>query len=162
MTNSGITETGIDGLDGIFLGGIPRANTILVQGPAGTGKTLMGLEFIYQGIAKFNEPGIIVVFEADPAKLIRDAALFGWDLEQLQGQDKLKIIFTSPQVFEAELRSPNSLLLETAARMGVRRIFIDGIGLLYRRRTSATPSASACPAAGLVLTGSCCSRYWKA
>lgn len=131
MTNSGITQTGVDGLDGIFLGGIPRANTILVQGPAGTGKTLLGLEFIYRGIAKFNEPGIIVVFEADPAKLIRDAALFGWDLEELQRQDKLKIIFTSPQVFESELRSPSSLLLETAARMGVRRIFIDGIGLLY-------------------------------
>ena len=131
MTKSSLTVTGIDGLDGIFGGGIPRANTVLVQGEAGTGKTLMGLEFIYQGITKFNEPGIIVVFEADPAKLIRDAALFGWDLEELQRQDKLKIIFTSPQVFESELRSPNSLLLETAARMGVRRIFIDGIGLLY-------------------------------
>jgi KaiC/GvpD/RAD55 family RecA-like ATPase len=136
MTNRGITETGIDGLDGIFGGGIPRANTILVQGPAGTGKTLMGLEFIYHGVAKFNEPGIIVVFEADPAKLIRDAAVFGWNLKELQGQDQLRIIFTSPQVFEAELRSPTSLLLETAARMGVRRIFIDGIGLLYRAKVS--------------------------
>jgi circadian clock protein KaiC len=126
-----MTETGIEGLDGIFGGGIPRANTILVQGPAGTGKMLLGLEFIYHGITKFNEPGIIVVFEADPAKLIRDAALFGWNLEELQRQEKLKIIFTSPQVFEAELRAPNSLLLETAARIGVRRIFIDGIGLLY-------------------------------
>jgi circadian clock protein KaiC len=131
MTKSDLTETGIEGLDGIFLGGIPRANTILVQGQAGTGKTLIGLEFIYEGIAKFNEPGIVVVFESNPDKLIRDAALFGWDLAEQQQQNKLKIIFTSPQVFESELRSPNSLLLETAARMGVRRIFIDGIGLLY-------------------------------
>jgi RecA/RadA recombinase len=131
MTKSDLTETGIEGLDGIFLGGIPRANTILVQGQAGTGKTLIGLEFIYEGIAKFDEPGIVVVFESNPDKLIRDAALFGWDLGELQQQNKLKIIFTSPQVFESELRSPDSLLLETAARMGVRRIFIDGIGLLY-------------------------------
>jgi circadian clock protein KaiC len=131
VTQSGVTKTGIEGLDGIFGGGIPRANTILVQGGAGTGKTLMGLEFIYRGVTKFDEPGIIVVFESDPAKVIRDAALFNWDLQALQRLDKLKIIFTSPQVFESELRSPNSLLLETAARMGVRRIFIDGIGLLY-------------------------------
>jgi len=131
VTKSGVTETGIEGLDGIFEGGIPRANTILVQGAAGTGKTLMGLEFIYRGITKFNEPGIIVVFETNPDKMVRDAALFGWDLAQLQQQDKVKIIFTTPQVFEAELRSAKSLLLETAARMGVRRIFIDGIGLLY-------------------------------
>jgi hypothetical protein len=41
-------------------------------------------------------------------------------------------------VFEAELRSPNSLLLETAAEMGVRRIFIDGIGLLYPTSTVGT------------------------
>jgi circadian clock protein KaiC len=131
MTKSDLTETGIEGLDGIFLGGIPRANTILLQGQAGTGKTLMGLEFIYEGITKFNEPGIVVVFESNPDKLIRDATLFGWDLGELQQQNKLKIIFTSPQVFESELRSPNSLLLETASGMGVRRIFIDGIGLLY-------------------------------
>jgi circadian clock protein KaiC len=138
VTKSGATETGIEGLDGILQGGIPRANTILVQGAAGTGKTLMGLEFIYQGIAKFNEPGIIVVFETNPDKLIRDAALFGWDLAELQRQNKVKIIHTSPQVFEAELRSPNSLLLETAAEMGVRRIFIDGIGLLYPTSTVGT------------------------
>ena len=65
-----------------------------------------------------------------PQKLIRDAAGFGWDLEALQQQNKLKIIFTSPQVLSQELRSPDSLLLETAAEMGAQRIFIDGISLL--------------------------------
>ena len=130
-TKSDVTKTGIEGLDNIFLGGIPRSNMILVQGAAGTGKTLMGTEFIYRGVTESHEPGIIVVFETNPDKLIRDALLFGWDLEALERQKRLKIIFTSPEVFEAELRSPNSLLLETAVEMGVRRIFIDGIGLLY-------------------------------
>src|SRR5580698_3763234 len=143
-----ITRTGIEGLDDIYLGGIPLTNSILVQGATGTGKTLMGIEFIYQGITKFNEPGIVVVFEADPAKLIRDAALFGWDLEALQREEKLKIIFTTPQVFESELRSPNSLLLETAARMGVRRIFIDGIGLLYPAANIANASGIGLPCSG--------------
>ena len=129
-TDEIITKTGIGGLDEIFHGGIPRANMILVQGEAGTGKTLMGTEFVYQGVNLHNEPGIIVVFETNPDKLIRDAGLFGWDLEDLQRQKKLKVIFTSPQVLDAELRSPNSLLLETATEMGARRIFIDGIGLL--------------------------------
>jgi circadian clock protein KaiC len=131
MTKGEETKTGIEGLDAIFHGGIPRANMILVQGEAGTGKTLMGVEFIYQGITQYGEPGIIVVFETNPDKLIRDAASFDWNLEELQRQNKLKVIFTSPQVFEQELRSTNSLLLETAAAMGVKRIFIDGIGLLY-------------------------------
>jgi circadian clock protein KaiC len=85
---------------------------------------------VYQGITLYDEPGIVVVFETSPDKLIRDAGLFGWDLQQLERQKKLKVIFTSPQVLDLELRSPNSLLLETAVEMGARRIFIDGIGLL--------------------------------
>ena len=80
MNASDLVRTGIDGLDAILLGGIPRNNVILVKGPAGSGKTLMGIEFIYRGITEFNEPGIIVVFESGPGKIIRDAAGFGWNL----------------------------------------------------------------------------------
>jgi circadian clock protein KaiC len=130
MSERVVTKTGIKGLDSILLGGIPRTNVILVQGVTGSGKTLMGMEFIYRGITQFNEPGLIVVFETNPDKLIRDAAGFGWNLEQLQREKKLQIIFTSPQVFDQELRSPDSLLMETASEMGAQRIFVDGVGLL--------------------------------
>jgi circadian clock protein KaiC len=130
MSESSCIKTGIKGLDSILLGGIPRTNVILLQGVTGSGKTLMGLEFIYRGIDLYNEPGLIVVFETNPDKLIRDAAGFGWNLREMQEQKKLQIIFTSPQVFEQELRSPDSLLLETATEIGAQRIFVDGIGLL--------------------------------
>ncbi len=131
MAEFNVIKTGIHGLDSIFQdGGIARTNVVMVQGAVGTGKTLLGMEFIYRGIAEFNEPGIIVVFETSPDKLIRDAAQFGWNLDELQRQNKLKIVFTSPQVLEKELRSPDSLLLETAAEIGAQRMFIDGIGLL--------------------------------
>jgi circadian clock protein KaiC len=127
---SDLIQTGIAGLDEIMLGGVRKGNIILVEGAAGTGKTLLGLEFVYQGATAFDEPGIIVTFEVTPQKLIRDAAAFGWDLEALEQQKKLKIIFSSPQVLSQELRSPDSLLLETAAEMGAQRIFVDGISLL--------------------------------
>ncbi|MFY9660226.1 MAG: ATPase domain-containing protein [Terriglobales bacterium] len=130
MSEGGLIKTGIRGLDTILLGGIPRTNVILLQGVTGSGKTLMGVEFIYRGIALYGEPGLIVVFETSPEKLIRDAAEFGWDLNEMQEQRKLQIIFTSPQVFEQELRSPSSLLLETAEEIRAQRIFVDGIGLL--------------------------------
>src|SRR5437879_8981318 len=130
MAESDLIRTGIYGLDEIFLGGILKGNLILVEGAAGVGKTLLGVEFIYRGITEHDEPGIIVVFETSPRKIIRDAMGFGWNLDELQQQNKLKIIFTSPQVLDQELRSPDSLLLETAAEMGAHRIFIDGISLL--------------------------------
>ena len=123
-------KTGIFGLDEVLLGGIPRGNVTLVEGPTAAGKTLLGLEFIYRGITQFGEPGIIVVFEVAPHNLLRDARAFGWDLAELEREGKLKIIFTSPKVLNQELRSPDSLLLETAAKMGAQRIFIDGLSLL--------------------------------
>lgn len=130
MAQSGLAPTGIAGLDRIFLGGIQRGNLILVEGAPGTGKTLFGVEFIYRGAESFNEPGVIVVLEASPKMLLRDAAAFDWHLEQLEQRDQIKIVSTSPEVLEQELRSPDSLLLQTAREINARRMFIDSIGLL--------------------------------
>src|SRR6202035_4394663 len=143
MSEGDLTKTGIKGLDAILLGGIPKSNVILVQGVTGSGKTLMGLEFIYRGIVEYNEPGLVVVFETSPDKLIRDAAGFGWNLDEMQQQNKLQIIFTSPQVFDQELRSPDSLLLETANEIGAQRIFVDGIGLLNPALTKSSAGRAA-------------------
>jgi circadian clock protein KaiC len=139
MAKNGLVRTGIVGLDAILMGGIPRTNVILVQGTAGSGKTLLGMEFIYRGITQYDEPGIIVVFETSPDKLIRDAAAFGWNLQELQEQKKLQIVFTSPEVLDQEMHSPDSLLLETALEMGAQRIFIDGIGLLRHASLNDSP-----------------------
>jgi circadian clock protein KaiC len=130
VSEGNLIKTGIKGLDSILLGGIPKTNLIVVQGVTGSGKTLMGVEFIYSGIVQCEEPGLIVLFETSPDKLIRDAAGFGWNLAELQERKKLQIIFTSPEVFGQELCSPESLLLETANEMGAERIFVDGVGLL--------------------------------
>ena len=98
MAEGDLIPTGIAGLDDILRGGVPRGNVLLVEGAAGTGKTLLGVEFVYRGVTEHDEPGIIVSFEVAPKKLSRDAAGFGWDLDALQQQNKLKVIFTSPQV----------------------------------------------------------------
>src|SRR6202163_2981418 len=112
MAEDTLVRTGIAGFDDLLLGGIPKTNVVLVEGGVGSGKTLFGVEFIYKGITEFNEPGIIVVFETSPAKLVRDAATMGWDLPALQAQKKLQIVFTSPKVIERDLRSADSSFLE--------------------------------------------------
>jgi len=122
-----VVKTGIAGLDTILSEGIPRGNVILLEGAIGTGKTTFGVEFVYHGASKFDEPGIIVLFEVSPDKLIRDAAGFGWDLPALEREGRLKIIFTTRQVFAQELQQADSLLLEEAAKMGARRLFVDGV-----------------------------------
>ena len=121
-------HTGITGLDEILGGGIPRGNILLTQGAIGSGKTTLGVEFVYRGARQFDEPGLIVLFEVSPDKLIRDAAGFGWDLPALEREGKLRIVFTTRQVFHNELQQADSLLLEEAAKIGARRIFVDGVG----------------------------------
>jgi circadian clock protein KaiC len=127
MAERDVVKTGISGLDAILSSGIPRGNVILLEGGIGTGKTTMGVEFVYRGASMFGEPGMIVLFEVSPDRLVRDAACFGWDLPALERQRKLKIIFTTRQVFRQELQQADSLLLEEAAEMGARRIFVDGV-----------------------------------
>lgn len=132
-SKSDLVCTGIDGLDAILSGGIPRGNVILLEGAVGCGKTTMGAEFIYRGAKEFGEPGVIVVFEVSPDKLTRDMAGFGWDFEELERQERLKIIYTTREVFRQELQQADSLLLEEANKIGAKRIFIDGAaGLLAR------------------------------
>ena len=127
MADADLVKTGIAGLDDVLNGGIPRGNVILLEGAIGTGKTTTGVEFVYRGASQFEEPGLIVLFEVSPDKVVRDAARFGWDLSALERQDRLKIIFTTRQVFRQELQQADSLLLEEAAKMGARRIFVDGV-----------------------------------
>jgi circadian clock protein KaiC len=122
-----LVKTGIAGLDEVLYGGIPRNNNLIVEGPPGSGKTTLGLGFIYHGALDHDEPGAIVSFELDPAKLLRDAAGFNWDLQGLIDQGKIKIIQTSPAVLLSEFRSDDGVFAASLVAMGAKRLLIDGL-----------------------------------
>ena len=139
MAERDLVKTGISGLDGILSAGIPRGNVILLEGGIGTGKTTLGVEFVYRGASLFDEPGIIVLFEVSPDRLVRDAARLGVGSARARTRaQSSKIIFTTRQVFRQELQQADSLLLEKAAEIGARRIFVDGVA-----GVGAAPSAAA-------------------
>jgi circadian clock protein KaiC len=122
-----VARTGIKGLDAILIGGLPRGNITVVTGGPGTGKTTLGLEFIYRGVREFDEPGMVVTFEVSPDRLIADAATLGWDLRELEQSGRLKILSTTRPVFRDDMQQAESLLLTQAAEMRARRIFVDGL-----------------------------------
>ena len=122
-----LVKTGIAGLDEILHGGVPRNNNILVEGAPGTGKTTLGLGFIYQGALECGEPGAIVSFELDSAKLLRDAAGFNWDLQGQIDAGKIRIIQTSPAVLLSEFRSDDGAFSASLLEMGAKRLLIDGL-----------------------------------
>jgi circadian clock protein KaiC len=122
-----LVKTGIVGLDEILHGGLPRQNNLIVEGAPGAGKTTLGLGFIHAGAAHFGEPGVIVSFELDAAKLLRDAAGFNWDMQALIEQGKIKIIQTSPAVLLSEFRNPDGAFADALRSMGCKRLLIDGL-----------------------------------
>lgn len=122
-----LVKSGIRGLDEIFLGGIKENNIILLEGNPGSGKTTLGLEYIYRGAKDLKENGLIVSFELSQQKLLRDAKGFGWDFESLQKKNKVKIIYTTPAVILQELQTPDGVLINEIRNLNAKRILIDGI-----------------------------------
>lgn len=124
-------STGAAGLDEMLGGGILEGTATLVSGAPGVGKTTLGLQYLCAGAAA-GEPGLLVTFEEFPASLIRDAKQLGWDLQQLQKDGLLRLLFTSPQVFLSSLQLPDSPLAETIRMLGPRRAVLDSAAHFYR------------------------------
>ena len=82
--------TGIQGLDEITFGGLPKGRTTLVCGSAGCGKTLLGMEFLVRGAMEFNEAGVCISFEETDDELISNVASLGFDVA-LVAKKKLAI-----------------------------------------------------------------------
>jgi len=120
-------ETGIRGLDQILAGGLPERSAVLVEGPPGSGKTALGLQYVYEGATKYNQPGLYVTFEQFPQDLYRDALNFGWDLKKLEKERKLKIIFTSPDIFEKDIKEVGSWVEKIFFDLNIQRVVIDSI-----------------------------------
>jgi circadian clock protein KaiC len=85
------TPSGIEGLDEITNGGLPEGRTTLICGGAGSGKTVLGMEFLVHGILDHREPGVFMAFEETEKDLAQNVASFGYDLEQLQRDGTLAV-----------------------------------------------------------------------
>ena len=75
--------TGIQGLDEITGGGLPRGRPTLVCGSAGCGKTLLAMEFLVRGAMQYNEPGVFMAFEETAPELTQNVRSLGFDLDHL-------------------------------------------------------------------------------
>jgi KaiC/GvpD/RAD55 family RecA-like ATPase len=89
-------STGVKGLDEMLGGGVPFERSILVCGGPGSGKTILGIQFLYKGIVEHNENGLYVSLDESPEHLKQDMAAFGWNLEKLESKQKLAIVDASP------------------------------------------------------------------
>lgn len=118
-------DTGVPGLDGLIGGGIPRGHVVLISGQAGSGKTILGIQYLVHGARERNERGLLVTFEQSRESVAKQAANFGWDLEALVSEGKLGIMsFFS-------VRMPAYRMLEEVddeiARLKPARMVLDSL-----------------------------------
>lgn len=116
-------------------GGFLPQSANLVEGAPGTGKSTLGMQFIYNGIVKYNEPGLILTFEEFPQQYYADAASMGWDFAKLEKEGMLKIIMTSPEVSHSDLENVGGIIETYVADMGIKRVVVDSITHFERLTT---------------------------
>jgi circadian clock protein KaiC len=128
--------TQIEGLDEILHGGLPQGRVTLVGGGPGSGKTLLGLEFLYRG-AQSGHPGIFLSFEETTENIRQNTLSFGWDLPSLEKAGKLFLMEgqLDPGVIisgEFNLSGFLSIIEGKAQEMGAARVVIDALDVLMR------------------------------
>lgn len=131
------TPTGINGLDEITEGGLPKGRPTLICGDAGTGKTLFSVEFIVNGATKYNEPGVFVAFEEKAEELAVNVASLGFDIKKLIADKKMRVDHV--HIDRSEIEETGEYDLEglfirlgyAIDSIGAKRVVLDTIENLF-------------------------------
>jgi circadian clock protein KaiC len=129
--------TGIQGLDEITLGGLPKGRPTLLCGGAGCGKTLLSMEFLVRGALQYNEPGVFVAFEETARDLTENVASLGYDLEDLIKRKKLAIDYVRLEKTEIEEAGEYDLeglflrLGDAIDSIGAKRVALDTLEAVF-------------------------------
>jgi circadian clock protein KaiC len=131
------SPTGIQGLDEITGGGLPKGRPTLVCGGAGCGKTLLAMEFLVRGATEFNEPGVFMAFEETAKDLTQNVASLGFDLKDLIAHKKIVVDFVYIERSEIEESGEYDLeglfirLGSAIDSIGAKRVVLDTIETLF-------------------------------
>lgn len=140
--------TGIEGLDDVLGGGLPRNRLYLIQGNPGAGKTTAGLQFLLQG-RREGEAVLCVTLSETADELDVVARSHGWSLEGITlyelapGEEGLKSDYTLFHPSEVELNKATQGVLEIVERVKPTRVVLDSLSemrllardaLRYRRQ----------------------------
>jgi circadian clock protein KaiC len=127
----GAASSGVAGLDALLGGGLPRGAATLALGTPGTGKTLLGLHFLDAG-AHADEPGVYLGFHEPPARILAVADRLGLRLRDAASGGALAFLWQLPASDEP-IDALAERLLGTVARLGARRLVLDGLDILVRQ-----------------------------
>jgi circadian clock protein KaiC len=129
--------SGIQGLDEITFGGLPKGRPTLVCGGPGCGKTFFAMEFLYRGAVEYNEPGVLMSFEEKEQDLAANFASLGFDIASLVKRKKLAMDYVFIDRSEIEETGEYDLeglfvrLGSAIDSVGAKRVALDTIEALF-------------------------------
>lgn len=123
-------KTGISKLDDLLGAGIPFGSTMLVSGVAGTGKTILLLDFIIRG-AERGEKGILFSFEETDERLRACARAFGWDIDRAIADGLVEIVF----IPQPDIMVEAGLLMmeQRIGALNATRVAIDSVSVFLHK-----------------------------
>jgi len=115
-------KSGIPGLDEILEGGMPRNYAYAVVGAPGSGKTVMGAQFLYRGATQYGDNGVYVSLEEPTHSIANTMLRFNWNLFDLESQGKLVLLDASPHQDQ-----PNAEMKIRGGSVGTEKFDLDGL-----------------------------------
>jgi circadian clock protein KaiC len=137
------TPTGIKGFDEITEGGLPRNRTTLFSGSTGTGKTLLGIDFLINGATRYDEPGVFMSFEETEGELYEDVASLNLNLQRLVSQKKIVVDYVLLERRDIQEKGEFNLeglfvrLEHAIDSIGAKRVVLDSIESVFAGVTDA-------------------------
>jgi len=128
-SKEGRLPTGIVELDAMTTGGLFAGGSIFLCGKAGTGKTTLALQMLYNGAKKFNEKGLYITFEEFPEEILRKSDKFGWNLRDIISTGDINLRF-APQT-EVNVDEQIYLLDRALEETGAKRVVLDSLDVLF-------------------------------
>jgi circadian clock protein KaiC len=117
--------TGVEAVDTLIGGGLLDGSTTLVVGVSGTGKTVLGTQFLREGAIKQKTRSLLISLDEHPAQIIRNAQTLGLNLQEQMDNGTIQILFESPQ--EMDIDSHYAHLIDIIEAHDIQRLVIDGM-----------------------------------
>ncbi|MFZ1429221.1 MAG: ATPase domain-containing protein [Geminicoccaceae bacterium] len=117
-------SSGIAALDALLGGGVERGSSAVILGPAGTGKSLLTLQFVAAAVGR-GERAAVFIFDEELGLLVDRAGQLGIDLEAMVTAGQLRL----EQIDATEL-SPGEFAHKVRACVeggGVSTVVIDSL-----------------------------------
>ena len=149
---SELVHTGVEGLDELIGGGIPKGRIVLLLGGPGAGKTILASQFLYKGFSQYGENGIFVSLDEGRGHFFAEMTKFGWDFNKAEKEGKFhfldatrlsRIAILKEKMMKEETSSLRGKelsidklvedLQSTIQEIGAKRVALDSLASLFYR-----------------------------